>query len=124
MDENSLLEECVDIKLTPLQTLLLSKTVIVISTLIDFLDTNGCVHIARVGKNDDLLPDSEQVGGILLKSALTSMEEIRSKIWENGKKQIGEMIPEEFEGIVGVYSVFLEEVANEILSMVFMKGKE
>ena len=124
MDENSLLEECVNIKLTPLQTLLLSKTVIVISTLIDYLDTNGMVHIEKVGKNNNLLPDSEQVGNILLKSALVSMNEISSKIWENGKEQFGEEIPEEFEGIIGVYTIFLKEVANEVLNMLFMKGKE
>ena len=124
MDENSLLEECVNIKLTPLQTLLLSKTVIVISTLIDYLDTNGMVRIEKVGKNNNLLPESEQTGNILLKSALVSMNEISSKIWENGKEQFGEEIPEEFEGIIGVYTIFLKEVANEVLNMLFMKGKE
>ena len=121
MDESKLLEECVSIELTPLQTLLLSKTVIVIHTLIDFLHQYNCLAIEKVKNDDSSFPDYEQTGNILIKSALTSLEEIRSKIWESGKEEIGEEVPEEFEEILAVYTVVVEQIANEFVMS--LKGK-
>ena len=121
MDESKLLEECINIKLTPLQTLLLSETVIVIHTLIDFLLENDCMEIKRV-KDDTVLPGYEQTGNILIKSALASIQEVRVKIWKGGKEEIGENIPKEFEGVVGAYSVLVEQIANQFVQL--LGGRE
>ena len=115
MDESKLLEECISINLTPLQTILLSKTVIVINTLVEFLQENTCMEIERIKEDNSLAPDSEQTGRILIKSALEIMNEVHTKIWKNGSEEIGEAIPEEFEEIVGVYSTVIEQIAYKFV---------
>ncbi len=124
MDENKLLEECITVNLTPLQTLLLSETVIITSSLVKFLLVNNAIQIDRFTKDNTRAPESEQVGKILLDSAVTTMYDVRRKIWESGEKQIGEKIPEELIGIIGAYSSILEEIANEFINMLRKESDE
>jgi hypothetical protein len=124
MDEIKLLEECIDIKFTPLETLLLSKTVISIYSLINFLARNNIMEVEKVKKDSSSLPSDEQTGGILIESALNSLAKIRSKIWENGAKEIGEFIPEEFEEIMGLYSSIIETITQFFIASLYKYGKE
>lgn len=111
MDESKLLKECVNINLTPLQTLLLSKTVIVVNELIKFLKANDCMEIERVTIDNFAAPVAEQTGHILIQSAMAVMDEVRDKLWENGRDEIGDMVPEELNDIVDVYATTIEQIA-------------
>ena len=119
MEENKLLEECVSITLTPLQTLILSDTVITISQFLEFLTQNSYMHIEKVSTENKTIPAYEQVGDILMSSAIEELKKIRMKIWENGKEQIGEEIPEEFGNVMGIYSTVLEGIFNSFIEMLF-----
>ena len=115
MDENKLLEECINVNLTPLQAILLSKTLTVFNTLIEFLKDTGCIEIEKFTKDHSLLPASEQTGDILIQSALKTMDEVQEKIWKNGSAEIGEIVPEEFEEILGVYTVLIQQIAYQFI---------
>ena len=115
MDESKILEECVNISLTPLQTILLSKTLIVTNTLIDFLLANNCMDIEEIKNDSSEIPVFEQTGNILIKSAVAAMKEVCDKIWESGREEIGEEIPEEFEEVILVYSTVVEQIAIQFV---------
>ena len=118
MDESKLLEECINIPLTPLQAILLSKTLIVTNTLLEFLRENDCIVLERYRYGEKTpAPTAEQTGQILIKSALSAMMETREKLWEIGKKDIGETVPEEFTDVVEVYSMVIRQVANEFVEL-------
>jgi hypothetical protein len=116
MDETKLLEDCVNIKLTPLQTILLSKTLIVTNTIIDFLESNHCMDIVRITDDNSIAPAEEQTGNILIKSALEAMKEVRDKTWESGRKEIGEEIPDEFVEVVDIYCIIMQEIAYKFVA--------
>jgi hypothetical protein len=122
MDESKLLEECVNINLTPLQTILLSRTVCTMNALIEFLIDNNCVGIVRVTEDNDMAPASEQTGNILIKSASTAMKEIRTKVWEHGRDAIGEIVPEEFNEVVEAYSILIEQIAYTFIELLRDRG--
>lgn len=124
MEENKLLEECINITLTPLQTLILSETVIITSQFLEFLTKNSYMHIEKISTENKTIPAYEQVGDILISSSIKELKKIKIKIWENGKEQIGVEMPEEFSGIVGVYSTVLEGVFNSFIEMLSYKKEE
>lgn len=111
MDKTQLLEENVTLKLTPLQTLLLSRTVIITNALVEVLLESGSVYVNRVEPNGESSPSSEQVGLVLINSSIEAMKDVRHKIFESGKAEFGDTIPNELENIVDVYSTILEQIA-------------
>ena len=115
MDEYKLLDECITIKLTPFQTLLLSETVIMTNTILEFLIEHNGIEIERVTENGLKAPESEQTGGVLIQSSLAAMKEIRIKIWKNGKGEIGEMIPEEFAEVMDLYTTVLNGIGCQFI---------
>lgn len=113
MEPNELLEECVDLHLTPLQTLLLSKTVTSVYSLLKLLSQYSVIEIQKINKdNGQEVQDYSNVGNVLIQSIITELQTIRVKIWENGKGPIGENIPEEFEDVVSVFSTVIEAITN------------
>ena len=124
MDESNLLEECVNISLTPLQTLLLSETIHGVGTLVKFLYENNCMEIIALEKDSSEALPSEQTGNILIQSALSAMSEVSSKIWEKGTKEFGEEMPEEFVLIVSLYSTLLQQISTEFIKGLIMKQGE
>lgn len=117
MDTTKMLEENITLKLNTLETLTLSLTTIFAQSLVDFLINENGVYIVKVQKDGEESPDFEQTGMVMLKSTLESLKNIRQKIWESGRVEIGENVPEELEDITSVYSRLL----NEIIS-VFLKN--
>lgn len=121
MDETKLLEECIHLTLTPLQTLLLSETLISTNEILVFLMENKCMEIARVEKDGSLA--NEQTGDILIKSAIENIKEMRKKIWESGKDVIGEIIPEEFSSIMMLYTTILEAINYQFIKSLPIKER-
>ena len=115
MDESKLLDECVNINLTPLQTILLSKTLTITIIIIEFLKNNDCMEIEKITKDNSIAPDFEQTGDILIQSALEAMKEVNEKIWESGSEEIGEEIPEEFKEILSVYTTVIQQIAYQFI---------
>jgi hypothetical protein len=116
MDESKLLEECINISLTPLETILLSKTLITINMLIEFLKDYNLLEIEKITKDNSLAPSSEQTGHILIQSAFEALERVRDKVWVNGSKEIGTEVPEEFKEILSVYITVIQEIAYQFVN--------
>jgi len=115
MDESQLLEECINVNFTPLETILLSKTIAATGMLVSFLVNNNCIEIEKNTKTGEVAPAEEQTGEVLIKSALTKLVELSIKIYDNGSKIIGDEIPEQFMDIVGVYATMLEEIYKQFI---------
>ncbi len=121
MDESKLLEECISVNFTPLEAILLSKTLIVTNTLIEFLKDADCLKVEKITKDNSIVPNSEQTGDILITSALTVMNKVNEKVYENGSKQIGVDVPEQFEEILIVYTTVMQQIAYEFIES--LRGK-
>lgn len=115
MDEDELLKENTNLALTPLQTILLSESVVFVGRMLNFLVDKGLVR-ATMTIPDKPIDDAEgsQLGRILLESSITSLLDLSKKIWEAGNKSFGNMVPSEHDNIIVVLSSVLDKMFDLI----------
>lgn len=115
MDEKELLEENVVLTLTPLQTILLSESVILLGNLIDHIRVNNMAEFKKIDQEtNEVIEGSEGVGRILMDSSSQILHELRKKIWEEGTKVFGASIPEEHSELVWVFTILTQAILQRV----------
>ena len=124
MDESKLLDECISLNLTPLETILLNFTVSEAGRLLEFLIYNNCIQAEKLELDGSKAPSSEQTSNVLLESALKTMEDLAIKIYTNGSKIIGEEVPDEFKDITSLYNIVLEQISSTFVGALIIRGDQ
>ncbi len=117
MDQKELLEENVTIVLTPLQTLLLSESVIVVGRILSYVEEEHVMQVRNADDNDpEAISNQQRLGEVLLNSSIENLKEMAEKIWRGGVASFGKEIPPEYDNIMGLFSELMKAIFQRVVN--------